>query len=453
MARPTKPILREEILFRDETPREEMLYQYNSLKEKATKQVTAIHREDTLTINVWEIERFQPKKFQWTESPSGEKSRHIVGNLAEGFWYRNRTTRYVLSFRGEYPRLYLMKGKSIREISYSLDAWLPHGSLKPLAKEIRRRYPETKGLAFPEAFVVARTQYGKDLLQHGIKSRSHFVEFSRGTKRGSRNWGIKEVSDYILGEYSTRATRRALLELIKDENGDWSILSRRVYGLSSVGEFFDASVWPEILTNLKIGLAKNRRGEHIFENLSPARRLRLVRELYGEWYDWNAHDSAQMYDPDVDISGCRNWQEIHDRLDEAARIRRRQEEHELDEYLREGIVDQSHYNGIDGVKVGEFEILTPKKPYDLEDWGDTLDHCIGAYARSTKDGESLLFALATEGEVIYTGMIRGGYLNQFRGYKNEVVPEEIFAATVEVLKEHKLIVPDHKNAESYNSIF
>lgn len=471
----TGPVLRSANLYFDTRKEEELDYirgvaTFNYRKLYALKSVDVKEREDTITVSWWFKHRFIPCTFTHANY-HGTSIRLITGTLKNEFWYRNEYVRLVLSFRQEMPRLYLIQGQRITDISnlpfpmlpYQAEAeeyLLPQLTQRWCAELVRANnqhhdVPDrTWGLE--RALNYIRHKWVRDLYQHTgevpLIPRINYVRepWAVDTKAPSPRWSLQEFMDKTLGRASTRSTRRKMLELMQS---DVNVAVAQAQSLNQIADLFDPSDWAEVLPvagQLSVMDGALELDNHPFRDMTPQRRMRLVRDI-PETPAWLVDDVFRMYyQRDQELAG-RTWHEIHGNLVEEGQIIRRREQAERDRVLSEGVVDQGAYNEIDGVEVGKFQFLTPKKPLELEDWGFTLNHCIGSYAYEALRGSVLLFALTQGGTIVYTGAIdpRQKILTQFRGHRNAEVPEDLFASVVKVLVDHDLLRQGHSANEHY----
>lgn len=478
MSKKTGPVLRSTNLHFDTREEENLDYiaglmpGVNYRKRYALKAVDVKEREDTITASWWLKYRFTPCAFEYRQY-YGRTTRFISGKLKNESWYRNEYVRLVLSFRQELPRLYLIKGKKITDVSNArlFPSALPYDiqiAQEYFLPQLMERYDIPDGAnTFGRALSYIRHKWIRDLFQHtGTVPDIPRMTTDKRDEYGalearfpSPRWSLQELMNIALGEASTRSTRRKMLELMQTNDIGGVLWSAR--SLNGIAHLFDPSDWAEVLPVARLlgqELVANDEAldTHLFNVLTPQRRMRLVRDVE-ETPDWVIRDTLYMYYIAVAHHGrepnCdgRTWNEIHDNLSDDRQIAYRQAQAERDKKLAEGTVNQEPYNGIDGVKIGEYQFLTPKKPLELEEWGDTLNHCIGSYAFDALRGDMIFFALTQDNSVVYTGMIRPRTqeLSQFRGRHNCEVPAELFASVVKVLIDHDLLSQDHPARERY----
>lgn len=91
-------------------------------------------------------------------------------------------------------------------------------------------------------------------------------------------------------------------------------------------------------------------------------------------------------------------------------------------------------------------IVTPKTPEELDLWGSSMHNCIGAYARSIRNGHCQIFGVRTEPKegaerrAIDWGIeVRAGEVSQFRGVCNVDAPADLRLVVEAVLREAKLL--------------
>lgn len=480
----TGKILREEVVFKDNSPKQDLPFKVGrlaiagllNLRQSATaiRQVAVIYRADTVTINWFLIQRYQPAKFEFVQDwGSDRKFRFPDGHLfgEPTTWFKNHTLRLILSFRGSTPRVFATRGNKILDVSNrssDVQDTLDDTTEAAFLGELYARYPQLpQGLNFAQALLWTRSQAARDLAQHGVNLdrvlRLPLRVRNDVTKEPvlPRNKGIAYWANAHLGEYATKATRRAIMRLLVGGASPEAVV-RLCQGLAAVAPYFDRSVWAEVLPLCQMAVNPNMQGHHIFEQLSQARRMRLMRQL-PEMLEggllWVIADARHQYAPDIDVRGCRTWEELHDRLADEQRIRARDRQLRENRMIHEGVVDQTPYKGIDGQTVGgqlqlvggEYQIVTPKRPAELLKWGKRLDHCIGSYALDAATSKHLFFAL-TQGDVlVYTGMIDPNrqVLKQLRGYKNSNLPPELFEDVVELLVGHGLLYSKHEAVEHF----
>lgn len=482
MARETLPILKETIIFQDPSEKKDLNFGYNEVvaavpqlarANTATKQVSAHYREDTITINFFVIESFIPMNFEWRETFAWgqEESKPYRMKTTPKFgyetrWHRNHTIRLVLSFRGKYPRLYRIYKESIKDVSEMHGMVLGGDKLSDdiravLAAELKARYPAIPtDMGFLSSLRFTRYQMARDLAKHGIELGGIAPmrverELYAPPKTIPKDWGVGDWINDHLQEFATRSTRRVVLDLLKENHPDR--VARQIWQFRGIARFFDVSQWGEVLACAIHDVPVNRNGQHVFDNLSPARRLRLVREMTElNNLHWVVNDAALQYRPNADLERCRTWAEIHDAVAQLHQIEARNRQLERNKIIREGTINQDPYSPgsagtIDGVEADGYTIITPKVPYELVEWGEKLSHCIGGYAVEAHEGHSLFFALTREDEIVFTGWInpRQRALVQLRGKHNSILPDKLLKEVVAVLKKHELLHPAHKDGESY----
>jgi hypothetical protein len=87
------------------------------------------------------------------------------------------------------------------------------------------------------------------------------------------------------------------------------------------------------------------------------------------------------------------------------------------------------------------EIVFPHNNYQLIDWGQELNNCIGSYGESVKRGQTMVAAvMSKEGKVLYTIELNQGRIRQFvQGRNHYVTNQAHFEAVSQKLKELNLI--------------
>lgn len=105
-------------------------------------------------------------------------------------------------------------------------------------------------------------------------------------------------------------------------------------------------------------------------------------------------------------------------------------------------------SGLDGLRVGEFTLVTPKTTKELQGWGETLNNCIGSYVQRIEGGHSDIFALVDAEGVKYgiefqppthinvdceEPIVSFTVPNQFKGKHNIDAPPELVQKTLDVI--------------------
>lgn len=460
----TTPVLKKQVLFKDESPKPELPFQCigRTRRYMAMRQLTAFWREETFTLNAFMIEEYLPRQFGFhrgRDYDGVEYHFRTVDGPLEGHenekWYRNHTYRLVLSFKQQQPRLYnISPSGKIRDVSYmdvaDSDAWWMVRNLDEiLGGELRSRYPEMpENIKYWRGMLNwIRFQFVRDLPVPVLGVTSKFT---------SPNKSIKDVLDKMLGEYSRKSTRRAVMEFAQSR-GEFNVpeVETRIRDFVEVAEAFDPSDWADVLAGPVIHPVP---AEMLMEFSLPRRR-RLISEEVG-FGNYRVHDACRMWrnaQEEVDISDLSNWDDIHRRLTIATNDWMAMRQLERDEKLRQPI-PQKKYGTIDNTKIldGALIIQTPKGAKDMMDWGRELSHCIGSYAMEAIEEESLFLALTnTDGLPVYTAMIHDGRMPQFRAKYNAKVPEEVTKAFVDELSRHKLVISGHPYDElhRYDELF
>lgn len=129
----------------------------------------------------------------------------------------------------------------------------------------------------------------------------------------------------------------------------------------------------------------------------PARKRLLLSA--GDGNEWMLRDTIAAWkyikriDPMRKLDDYRvtDWTNLHDHLArEQGRITRPNEK----------IPQKKLVKGIDGVTDGEISIVSAKETWQLIDWGNSMNNCIGGYDQRAVNGSSLLFAVMRGDEMI-----------------------------------------------------
>lgn len=110
-----------------------------------------------------------------------------------------------------------------------------------------------------------------------------------------------------------------------------------------------------------------------------------------------------------------NWIDLHDHLiREQNRIQR----------PNQNIPQSKLAKKIDGATSGDLTLVSAKETWELIDWGNTMNNCIGGYDLAALNGQSLLFAVMRDGALIGNMELdRNGRVRQLLGKHNTYLPE------------------------------
>jgi hypothetical protein len=94
---------------------------------------------------------------------------------------------------------------------------------------------------------------------------------------------------------------------------------------------------------------------------------------------------------------------------------------------------------IDGTLIGSEIITVPKTKYELIEWGEKMNNCIGSYHSEVNSQRTIILGVKEGNEIKYNIEIRGGYISQFVKNRNMNADEKVINKYKEIFKEHKLI--------------
>lgn len=93
--------------------------------------------------------------------------------------------------------------------------------------------------------------------------------------------------------------------------------------------------------------------------------------------------AADLADDDVDLSGCRTWQQFHDTLVLARRS--------LNRILNRPTPAHPISGALNGQQTAGLRLAAATSSDELDDWGNAMHNCIGSYAAEAIVGDVVLF--------------------------------------------------------------
>lgn len=131
-------------------------------------------------------------------------------------------------------------------------------------------------------------------------------------------------------------------------------------------------------------------------------------------------NAIKQVEPEYIPEKCKNFEEYHTNLTRYLnRIKNKD---------RDIKHPQIAYDlGLNGEKLGDYELVLPTRTHELKDWGEQMHNCIGGYYYSIENGYSLIYGLKLNGEIKYGIELDpdNKQIRQFRGKYNEDAPVEL----------------------------
>lgn len=172
------------------------------------------------------------------------------------------------------------------------------------------------------------------------------------------------------------------------------------------------------------------------------RRTSIIKELLtgSNWSDsrsqQNLFDAALIWHPiraNMVIPGdLKTLQQIHDYIS--------RESNKLNTGNFDLMFDDE-VKKLDGVVLGNLQLVIPKTNHELVDWGQWMSNCIGGYGKriNSSDNKQWLMAVLKDGKLTYNIEVHNKRLNQFYGHHNSRANEEDKKIVVDYLISKELV--------------
>lgn len=357
-----------------------------------------------------------------------EKARYYITSSKIHMWQQNISKNWVSGFY-KCKKFYSIYNKSSAIYNQSLDDLFENSCLSGITLDS-----------------VMKAKPNLDIINYiKVYKKMPMIEYIVKARLGKITDEILRNPDYPNVNLNTAATsvHEALkitkqdLQLIRKYNCNFEQV-KLLTAIRSYDYYLDIADWEFLLTNTRTSKESYYSADRrvtILEFCSPKqivnylnKQMAVNREMYknfdvllSDWYDYIEQVKKLEYDiTDQSILRPKNLNERHSVT--SALVSEKANPELTEKIAKRAVKLAEKYS----FQYGDYCIVIPQSVYDITHEGAMQSHCVGGYASSHADGSTTILFLRkvdAPGISFYTLEVKGNYVVQCRGFKNQDTPE------------------------------